>query len=58
MIADLLEAHQEAEHDAFATDSLRVFQRRRQVLHCALVERRLGRTQMAERFQFALVGQV
>jgi len=41
VIADLLEAHQERQHHAFSPNALRILERAGQILHRALIQRRL-----------------
>ena len=58
MVADLLEPHQEGEHDAPALDAVGVVELVGEVVHRLLVERRLLAAQRAERLHLGLVGQV
>ena len=58
MIADLLESHEEGEHDAPALDAVEVGDLAGKFLDRLLVERGLLAAQQAERLHFRLVGEV
>src|SRR5262249_48056508 len=58
MIADLLQPHQEGQHDAFALQALGRVERGGQLLNRILVERRLLATERAERLELSLVREV
>ena len=58
MIADLLEAHQERQHHAFALHARRLRELFGQVLDRLLIERRLLAGELAERLHLGLVRQV
>jgi len=58
MVADLLQPHEERQHDAPALHSIDVFEMVGQLLHRLLVKRRLLAAQGAEGFYLGLVGQV
>ena len=58
MIADLLEPHEEGQHDAPALHALDVLELAREIVHRLLVERRLLAAQGAEHVHLGLVRQV
>ena len=58
MVADLLQPHEEGEHDAPALHSVDVFELAGEIVHRLLVERRLLAAQGAEGLHLGLVGQV
>ena len=58
VVANLLEAHQERQHDALARDAVGRFERCAEVLDRALIERCLRRAQRAPGLELGLVGQV
>src|ERR1700687_1847560 len=58
MMADLLEAHQERQYDAFAPHGLRPIEGLRQFLYRPLVKRRLRGAQVTKRFHLGFVGQI
>ena len=58
MVADLLEPHEQGQHDALALDAIGIFELAGQFLHRLLVERGLLAAQEAEGLHLGLVGQV
>src|SRR4051812_30160403 len=58
MIADLLEAHQEREHDAPALNALGLRQLVAHVVDGLLIERSLRAAEWTERFNFCFIRQV